>query len=93
MGFTNKTLVIIDVGINDDTGMATLYLEIVRELKRDIFTQLHVSSFFHYLVESVGKDRRQKCLIFFCLKCLMLCLFCAQIHSQSPTIQSPTIQL
>ena len=27
-------------------GMATLYLEIVRELKRDMFTQLHVSSFF-----------------------------------------------
>ena len=46
MGFTNKTLVIIDVGIDDDTSMAMLYLEIVRELKRDIFTQLHVSSFF-----------------------------------------------
>ena len=51
MGFTNKTLVIIDVGIDDDTSMATLYLEIVRELKRDIFTQLHVF-FFHYLVEN-----------------------------------------
>ena len=50
--------------------------------------------FFHYLVDSVVKDMRQKCVIsFFCLKCLMLCLLCAQIHSQSPTIQSPTMQL
>ena len=30
-------------------------------------------------------------LICFCLKCLILCLFCAQIQSQSPTIQSPTV--
>ena len=44
MGFTNKTLVIIDVGIDDDTGLATLYLEIVRELKRDMFTPLHVKT-------------------------------------------------
>ena len=36
MGFTYKTLVIIDVGIDDD--MATLYLEIVRGLKHDMFT-------------------------------------------------------
>ena len=54
MGVTNKTPVIIDVGTDDDTGMAVLYFEIVRELKRDMFTQLHVLFFIIWLI-ALGK--------------------------------------
>ena len=46
--------------------MATLYLEIVRELKRDMFTQLHLSCFFFIIwLIALGKDMRQQFLISF----------------------------
>ena len=60
--------------------MTTSYLYLVRELKHDVFTHLHFVV-FPYLVDSVtlGQD--------------MLLVLCTNIHSQSPTVQSLTIQL
>ena len=46
MGFSNKIIVIIDVGTDDDTS----YLYLVRELKRDVFTHLHLSFFIIWLI-------------------------------------------
>ena len=74
MDFTNKTLVIIDVGTDDDTG------DVVFKNSPGAQTwYVHIAAFVffcHYLVDSIGKDMRQKCLIsFFFLKCLILCFF------------------
>ena len=63
MGFTYKTLVIIDVGIDDDTG----YGDVVFSPGAQTWYVRTAACvfFFHYLVDSVVKDMRQNCLIIF----------------------------
>ena len=68
--------------------MATLYLEIVRELKRDMFVHTAETGLFHYLIDSVGKDMRHKYIISFFWSKMSNCMLvlCTNTLTKNTTV-------